>query len=132
MFSLNLCFSFSGASTLPVLPPEASVAIPLRCTSWKLYLRPHGVGVGFCSQPLEWKDVLRSHTAMGYSRECYPASTATESGRRFRYKVSSVHVMLLKKVYVTKGMFTRRWGTQIGEVTCGGSPHPSCKRDQIK
>ena len=23
-------------------------------------------------------------------------------------------------------------GTQIGEVTCGGSPHLSCKRDQIK
>ena len=21
---------------------------------------------------------------------------------------------------------------QIGEVTCGGSPHPSCKRDHIK
>ena len=39
---------------------------------------------------------------MGYSRECYPASTAAESGRRFRYKVSSVHVMLLKKVYETK------------------------------
>ena len=24
------------------------------------------------------------------------------------------------------------WGPQIGEVTCGGSPHLSCKRDQIK
>ena len=23
-------------------------------------------------------------------------------------------------------------GPQIGEVTCGGSPHLSCKRDQIK
>ena len=112
MFSHNLLltffFSFSGASTLPVLPPEASVAIPLRCTSWKLYLRPHGVGVGFCSQPLEWKGVIRSHTAMGYSRECYPASTAAESGKRFRYKVSSVYVMLWKKVYETKGMFTWR------------------------
>ena len=30
---------------------------------------------------------------MGYSRECYPASTAAESGRRFRYKVSSVQCM---------------------------------------
>ena len=69
---------------------------------------------------------------MGYSRECYPASTAAESGRRFRYKVSSVHVMLLKKVYKTKGMLTWRWGTQIGEVACGRSPHPSFKRDQIK
>ena len=62
---------------------------------------------------------------MGYSRECYPASTAAESGRRFRYKVSSAHLMLLWKVYETKGMFTWTWGTQIGEVTCGGSPNPS-------
>ena len=23
-------------------------------------------------------------------------------------------------------------GPQVGVVTCGGSPHPSCKRDQIK
>ena len=23
-------------------------------------------------------------------------------------------------------------GAQIGEVTCGGSPHHSCRRDQIK
>ena len=32
------------------------------------------------------------------------------------------------------GLFTWRWGigTQIGEVTCGGSPNLSCKRDQIK
>ena len=25
-----------------------------------------------------------------------------------------------------------RGGPQIGEVTCGGTPHLSCKRDQIK
>ena len=31
-----------------------------------------------------------------------------------------------------KGLLTWRWGTQIGAVTCGGSPHLSCKRDQIK
>ena len=24
------------------------------------------------------------------------------------------------------------WGPQLGEVTCGGSPHLSCKRDQVK
>ena len=23
-------------------------------------------------------------------------------------------------------------GPQVGVVTCGGSPHPSCKRDRIK
>ena len=32
----------------------------------------------------------------------------------------------------TKGLFTWRWGPPLGEVTCGGSPHLSCKRDQIK
>ena len=32
----------------------------------------------------------------------------------------------------SEGLFTWRWGPQIGEVTCGGSPHLSCKRDQIK
>ena len=31
-----------------------------------------------------------------------------------------------------KSLFTRRWGHQIGEVTCGGLPHLSCKRDHIK
>ena len=25
-----------------------------------------------------------------------------------------------------------RGGPQLGEITCGGSPHLSCKRDQIK
>ena len=32
----------------------------------------------------------------------------------------------------SKGLFTWRWGSQIGEVTCGGSPYLSCKHDQIK
>ena len=32
----------------------------------------------------------------------------------------------------TKGLFTWRWGTQVGEVTCGRSPHISCKHDQIR
>ena len=26
----------------------------------------------------------------------------------------------------------RGGGPQVGVVTCGGSPHPSCRRDQIK
>ena len=30
-----------------------------------------------------------------------------------------------------KSLFTWRWGYQIGEVTCGGSPHLSCKCGQI-
>lgn len=85
---LSACiyFSIKGTLTLPVLPPESSVAIPLRCTSWDLYLRPHGVGVGFCSQPIEWRNVLRSHTTVGCSRECFPVSCTVEAGQKFRYE----------------------------------------------
>ena len=35
----------------------------------------------------------------------------------------------------TVNVTLRTWllrGLQKGEITCGGSPHPSCKRDQIK
>ena len=31
-----------------------------------------------------------------------------------------------------KGLFTWRWGPQVGEVTRGWSPNLSCERDQIK
>ena len=31
-----------------------------------------------------------------------------------------------------KALATRLGGPQIGEITCGGSPQLSCKRDQIK
>ena len=35
--------------------------------------------------------------------------------------------------YVNKGLSSYGGeGPQIGEVTCGGSPHLTCKRDQIK
>ena len=30
------------------------------------------------------------------------------------------------------GLFTWRWGPQVGEVTCGKVPHLTCKRDHIK
>ena len=33
---------------------------------------------------------------------------------------------------LTSGLFTWRWGPQVSEVTCGGLPHLSCKRDHIK
>ena len=33
---------------------------------------------------------------------------------------------------LSRSLFTWRWGPQIGEVTWGGSPHVSCKRDQLK
>ena len=38
---------------------------------------------------------------------------------------------LSKEWLKTKGLFTGGGGSQIGKVTCGGSPHLSCKRDQI-
>ena len=31
-----------------------------------------------------------------------------------------------------RGCLNGGGGPQVGEVTCGGSPHLSCKRDQIK
>ena len=43
--------------------------------------------------------------------------------------------LLYTDILFTKGLFTWRWGgggRQIGEVTCGGSLHLSCKRNQIK
>jgi len=78
-------FLLLGTQSLPVLTPDSSVAIPLQCTSWQLYLRPYGMEVGFCSEPIEWRSVLRSHTTIGFGRECFPASTAGASGRKFRY-----------------------------------------------
>ena len=63
--------SFPGFSSLPMLEPGSSVALPLANTMWQLYVKPHSMGAGFCSETLEWKGVLRSHTTIGYSRECY-------------------------------------------------------------
>ncbi|XP_022802556.1 vacuolar protein sorting-associated protein 13D-like isoform X2 [Stylophora pistillata] len=80
--------SMQGTLSLPVISPESSVAIPLRCTSWQLYLRPYGKEVGFCSQPIEWRSVLRSYTTMGCARECYPVSTASQSVEKFRFCVA--------------------------------------------
>lgn len=77
-----------GALILPVLQPQSSVAIPLRCISWHLYVRPCGVGVGFCSLPIEWRSVLRSHTTMGLGRECFPVSSTGQPAKKFRFCVA--------------------------------------------
>ena len=44
------------------------------------------------------------------------------------------HVLTLKiqKNVLFRACLHGGGGPQIGEVTCGGSPHLSCKRDQIK
>ena len=36
------------------------------------------------------------------------------------------------RVVVFRACLHRGGGPQVGEITCGGSPHLSCKRDQIK
>ena len=46
-----------------------------------------------------------------------------------QYKVKSRHY---KKWLLVRTCLHGGGGPQIGEVTCGGSPHLSCKRDQIK
>ena len=38
----------------------------------------------------------------------------------------------MRPVSVVRACLHGGWGLQIGKVTCGGSPHLSCKRDQIK
>ena len=82
---ISIMFYILGTLVLPVLQPDSLVAIPLRCTSWRLYMRPYGMGVGFCSQAVEWGNVLRSHTTMGCSRECFPVSLTGEAAKKFRY-----------------------------------------------
>ena len=56
------------------------------------------------------------------------------TGKIIRYAVEHSNLILrqLKHKHF-KGLFTWRQGTlKIGEVSCGGSPHLSCKGDQIK
>ena len=43
-----------------------------------------------------------------------------------------VHSRKLKKRSGVRACLHGGGGPQISEVTCGGSPHLSCKRDQIK
>ena len=61
-----------------------------------------------------------------FSSTFYKADTTLKNGHlkmapAFLYSFS---------VTSSKDLFTWRWGAQVGEVTRGGSPHLSCKRDQ--
>ena len=40
--------------------------------------------------------------------------------------------VILKQFNFFRACLHEGWGPQVGEVTYGGSPHLSCKRDQIK
>jgi len=42
-----------------------------------------------------------------------------------------LHTVYVLDLMPTKGLFTWRWGPLIGEVTSSGSPHLSCKLDQM-
>ena len=46
----------------------------------------------------------------------------------------STYVILLKEInsFFLRACLHEGGGLQVGEVTCGGSRHLSCKRDQIK
>ncbi|XP_048580764.1 intermembrane lipid transfer protein VPS13D isoform X3 [Nematostella vectensis] len=73
--------SYQGHVTLPPIQPHKHMCIPLRAVTWQLYARPQGVSVGFCSEPMEWKSVTRTHHTVGYARECHaPGST-----KKFRF-----------------------------------------------
>ena len=53
--------------------------------------------------------------------------------RGHKYEVAIVKRFdCVKHKRTCKGLFTWRWGPQLGEVTCGGLPHLTCKRDHIK
>ena len=59
--------------------------------------------------------------------------------RQYRPKVLRIKILRILPKTTTKVAKTSLraclhggGGPQIGEVTCGGSPHLSCKRDQIK
>ena len=66
-----------------MVQPQASLTIPLHAVTWKIYARPHGVGVGFSSEAIEWRGVSKAFTTAGYAKECHPIG----SGNRFRYDI---------------------------------------------
>ena len=56
----------------------------------------------------------------------------TRQFKGLKQLLPSLKVIRTQGAVPTNGRFTWRWGPQKGEVICGGSPHLSCKRDQIK
>ena len=65
-----------------------------------------------------------------YARKNY-ATVEIHPIKGLKQLLPSLNVIRTQGEIPTNGRFTWRWGLQIGEVTCGGSPHLSCKRDQI-
>ena len=58
--------------------------------------------------------------------------THLSSNQRARVLSKLFVKVVISRVVVFRARLHGGGGTQIGEVTCGGSPHLSCKRDQIK
>uniref|UniRef100_A0A8C2JST0 Vacuolar protein sorting 13 homolog D n=1 Tax=Cyprinus carpio TaxID=7962 RepID=A0A8C2JST0_CYPCA len=56
----------------PILPGEA-LAIPLHLTSWRLQVRPKGLGLFFCKMPIHWTSVERPGEVSSSKRECQSA-----------------------------------------------------------
>ncbi|KAK3737381.1 hypothetical protein QZH41_011519 [Actinostola sp. cb2023] len=70
--------SYQGSFTLPIIQPQHSLTVPLHAVTWKIYARPHGVGVGFSSEAIDWKGVTKAFTSSGYARECHAVGSASK------------------------------------------------------
>ncbi|EDO41450.1 predicted protein [Nematostella vectensis] len=83
--------SYQGHVTLPPIQPHKHMCIPLRAVTWQLYARPQGVSVGFCSEPMEWKSVTRTHHTVGYAPQRSSGMRTDQmyrafSTKKFRYE----------------------------------------------
>ena len=73
------------------------------------------------NQPLKYATLLHySHIPNTHKTTSHTPSTSTPK------------YTLLQRLVTCKGVFHEGRGPQVGEVTCGGLPHLTCKRDHIK
>ena len=65
-----------------------------------------------------------------FTSETMQNNSEINRNKSAQYKVKSRHYK--KWLLLRACLHGGAWGPQIGEVTCGGLSHLSCKRDQIK
>ncbi|XP_044308193.1 vacuolar protein sorting-associated protein 13D isoform X3 [Varanus komodoensis] len=71
---------------LPSVMPGDFFPIPLHLTSWRLQVRPKGMGVFFCKSPIHWTHVQKTSEVSSSKRECH--ATESENSRFFRFRVA--------------------------------------------
>ncbi|XP_019746384.1 vacuolar protein sorting-associated protein 13D isoform X5 [Hippocampus comes] len=70
----------------PILPGQA-LAVPLHLTSWRLQVRPKGLGLFFCKVPIHWTSVERPGEISSSKRDCQSADFDDTLKRNFRFCV---------------------------------------------